>query len=114
MKFQQFFVIFCIILAFSVAQKLEKCSKVDPNINQCLKNLLGHLYKNSRQGKAEEKPSNVIKIGKIVVEDAQNFDVRGTFDNVLVKGLDNLEISEVKSNLSVSFIRFYLCFYIQF
>lgn len=96
-------VILGIFLADSGAQLVEPCHRSDPQINTCLKNLMNQLFYSSRHAKAEPRINDVIRADKISIESSQDFLVRGSLDNVQIKGLNNLRITDVRSKLSVSF-----------
>jgi hypothetical protein len=85
------------------AQVLAPCRRSDPQVNNCLKNLMNRLFSTSRLGKADGRGNDVVKADKITIESSQDFLVRGSLDNVQIKGLDNLRITDVRSKLSVRF-----------
>lgn len=99
---------FVVIVSSGFAQ-FQPCNRGDPNINVCIKNLVNSIYKNARFGRSEYNPASndLIKVDKLSIESATELDMRGSFDSILARGLKNLEITEVKSDISVSILFHY-------
>lgn len=104
--------LFLVSLLSSCMAQIEPCSKTDPQINICIKNLFNSIYQNARFGRSEFNPiaNDVIQLDTLQME-SQELDLKAFYESILAKGFKDLNITEVRSNLSVSVILVFCLMY---
>lgn len=101
----------CISLLTCCLAQLKPCSRKDPQINVCIKDLFNSIYQNARFGRSEfnAASNDVIQMDNLFIE-SKDLDMKAYYESVYGKGFKDLKIIEVKSDINVSIVSFNVFF----
>lgn len=88
----------------SIVNDLPKCSKKDPQINQCIKNAVAQLRPYITTGAPELglPPGEPLKIDSIGLDNnAGNVRIKGVFSNMIIGGISNFTIRDLRTDVKV-------------
>jgi hypothetical protein len=90
-----------------VSVEIPKCSRRDPQINQCIKNAIAQLRPLISKGVPEiglpaGEPLRIDSIG--LDNNAGNVRIKGTFTNMIIGGISNFSIKDLRTDVKVQFI----------
>jgi hypothetical protein len=90
---------------------IPKCSRRDPQINQCIKNAVQKLRPYITTGAPELglPPGEPLKIDSIGLDNnAGNVRIKGVFTNMIIGGISNFTIRDLRTDVKVSKL-LYIC-----
>lgn len=99
-------VVFNVSLFLLLVRSVEipQCSKSDPQINQCIKSAVNKLKPYISVGVAELglPPGEPLKIDSIGLDNnAGNIRIKGTFSNLVISGISNFTIRDLRTDVKV-------------